>query len=182
MLVHRLTLVSFRLFRKNLGNLREFLGKWFTATEPKNCPQAYVETNILECLYDRTGRQTDALLSILFGRVQLFCSRELPSINIVLHVSFFRYLWLRQGTHVCVLFLSFNIIILTRLALCQSDQSWLLKLRDQRNRTKEKLRENPVLKKTVCSCLVQNRKIACLKRDYALQNCKYIYNMIEKVC
>ena len=113
MLVHHMTLVSFPLFRKNLGNLREFLGKWFTATEPKNCPQAYVETNILECLYDRTGRQTDALLSILFGRVQLFCSRELPSINIVLHVSFFRYLWLRRGTHVCVLFLSFNIIILT---------------------------------------------------------------------
>ena len=31
MLVHRMTLVSFRLFRKHLGNLREFLGKWFTA-------------------------------------------------------------------------------------------------------------------------------------------------------
>ena len=27
MLVHRMTLVSFRLFRKNLGNLREFFGQ-----------------------------------------------------------------------------------------------------------------------------------------------------------
>ena len=30
-LLHRMALVSFLLFRKNLGNLREFLGKWFTA-------------------------------------------------------------------------------------------------------------------------------------------------------
>ena len=29
--MHHMTLVSFRLFRKNLGNLREFLGKWFIA-------------------------------------------------------------------------------------------------------------------------------------------------------
>ena len=33
----------FRLFRKNLGDLREFLGKWFTAFPlAKNCPHAYV--------------------------------------------------------------------------------------------------------------------------------------------
>ena len=47
---------------------------------------------------------------------------------------------------------------------------------------KKKIERESCVKKTVCSCLVQNRKIACLKRDYALQNCKYIYNMIEKVC
>ena len=44
MLVHRLTLVSFRLFRKNLGNLREFLGKCFSNTPhtpSKNFPKAY---------------------------------------------------------------------------------------------------------------------------------------------
>ena len=34
MLVHHMTFVSFRLFRKNLGNLREFLGKWSTAPTP----------------------------------------------------------------------------------------------------------------------------------------------------
>jgi len=32
MLVHRMTLVSFRLLRKNLGNWREFLDKLFGAT------------------------------------------------------------------------------------------------------------------------------------------------------
>ena len=43
MLVHRMTLVSFRLVRKNLGNWREFLDKLFTATPlAKNCPHAYV--------------------------------------------------------------------------------------------------------------------------------------------
>ena len=43
------------------------------------------------------------------------------------------------------------------------------------------LRERIPLLKKVCSCLLQNRKIACYKHDYALQNCKYIYNMIQKV-
>ena len=35
MSVHHMTLVSFRLFRKNLGNLREFLGKWSTVPTPR---------------------------------------------------------------------------------------------------------------------------------------------------
>ena len=35
MSVHRMTLVSFRLFRKNLGNLRDFFGKWFAALPGK---------------------------------------------------------------------------------------------------------------------------------------------------
>ena len=35
MLVHHMTLVSFRLLRKNLGNLRERLGKWFTVPSAK---------------------------------------------------------------------------------------------------------------------------------------------------
>ena len=34
MLVHHMTLVSFRLFCKNLGKLREFLDKWFTTPTP----------------------------------------------------------------------------------------------------------------------------------------------------
>ena len=37
------------------------------------------------------------------------------------------------------------------------------------------LRERIPLLKTVCSCLQQNRKIACYKHDYALPNCKYNY-------
>ena len=36
-------------------------------------------------------------------------------------------------------------------------------------------RERILFLKTVCSCLLQNRKIGCLKRDYALQNCECIY-------
>lgn len=35
MLVHHMTLLSFRLFHRNLGNLREFLGKWFIAPPPR---------------------------------------------------------------------------------------------------------------------------------------------------
>ena len=35
MLLHHMTLVSFRLLRKKLGNLREFLGKWLTAPPGK---------------------------------------------------------------------------------------------------------------------------------------------------
>ena len=34
MLVLHMTVVSFRLFHKNLNNLREFLGKWLTTTPP----------------------------------------------------------------------------------------------------------------------------------------------------
>ena len=33
-----MTLVSFRLLRKNVGNLREFLGEWFTAPPGKKLP------------------------------------------------------------------------------------------------------------------------------------------------
>ena len=32
MLVYRNTLVPLRLFHKNLGNLQDFLGKWFTSS------------------------------------------------------------------------------------------------------------------------------------------------------
>ena len=35
-------LVFFLLFRKNLGNLREFFGQKFAAPLAKNCPYAYV--------------------------------------------------------------------------------------------------------------------------------------------
>ena len=38
-----MALVSFRLFCKKLGHLREFLGKWFTAPLAKNFPYAYGE-------------------------------------------------------------------------------------------------------------------------------------------
>ena len=34
MLLHHMTIVSFRLLRKNVDNLREFLSKWFTAPPP----------------------------------------------------------------------------------------------------------------------------------------------------
>ena len=42
MLAHRMTLVCFRLFGKNLGNLQEFF--WANGSPPpltKNCPYAY---------------------------------------------------------------------------------------------------------------------------------------------
>ena len=44
MLLHRLALVSVRLFCKNLGNLQEFFGQMVYLPPPpekKNCPYAY---------------------------------------------------------------------------------------------------------------------------------------------
>ena len=43
MLLHRMALVSFRLFCKNLGNLHEFFGKMVYPPPPlaENCPYAY---------------------------------------------------------------------------------------------------------------------------------------------
>ena len=41
-LLHRMALVSFLLFRKNLGNLREFFGQMvYRPPLAKNCPYAY---------------------------------------------------------------------------------------------------------------------------------------------
>ena len=43
MYLHRTTLSSFRLFRENLGNMRELLGQIaLTAPLAKNCAYAYV--------------------------------------------------------------------------------------------------------------------------------------------
>ena len=40
--MHGMTLVSFGLFRKNLGNLREFFGQMVSPPPlAKNCPYAY---------------------------------------------------------------------------------------------------------------------------------------------
>ena len=52
MLLHRMALVSVRLFCKNLGNLQEFFGQMvYRPPLAKNCPYAYDdnfnETNIL---------------------------------------------------------------------------------------------------------------------------------------
>ena len=48
MLVHHMTLVSFRLFCKNLGKLREFLDKWFTTPTPTLTPwQKIARTSML---------------------------------------------------------------------------------------------------------------------------------------
>ena len=42
MLLHRMALVSFRLFCKNLGNLHEFFGQMvYRAPLAENCPYAY---------------------------------------------------------------------------------------------------------------------------------------------
>ena len=38
MLLYRMTLVPFGLFRENLGNMREFLGKLFTAPPGQKLP------------------------------------------------------------------------------------------------------------------------------------------------
>ena len=41
-LLHRMALVSFLRFRKNLGNLREFFGQMvYRPPGEKNCPYAY---------------------------------------------------------------------------------------------------------------------------------------------
>ena len=46
MLLHRMALVSFRLFCKNLGNVHEFFGQMGLPPPPpaENCPYAYVFT------------------------------------------------------------------------------------------------------------------------------------------
>ena len=64
LLVHHMTLVSFRLLRKSLGNLRETLGKWFTAPTPlaKNCPYAYVEEGHLK---DKSDNRVGHLNTVL---------------------------------------------------------------------------------------------------------------------
>ena len=41
LLLHLMALVSFLLFRKNLGNLREFFGQMVYRPLAKNCPYAY---------------------------------------------------------------------------------------------------------------------------------------------
>ena len=45
MLLHRMALVSFRLFCKNLGNLQEFFGRMVYRSPPpppaENCPYAH---------------------------------------------------------------------------------------------------------------------------------------------
>ena len=42
MLLHRMALVSFRLFCKNLGNLHEFFGQMvYRPPLAENCPHAY---------------------------------------------------------------------------------------------------------------------------------------------
>ena len=46
MLLHRMALVSFRLFCKNLGNLHEFFGQMVYRPPPppaENCPYAYAK-------------------------------------------------------------------------------------------------------------------------------------------
>ena len=59
MLSHRMALVSFRLFCKNLGNLQEFSGQMVHHPPPlplgKNCPYAYVTVSTEE--YDDKGYQ-----------------------------------------------------------------------------------------------------------------------------
>ena len=45
MLLHRMALVSFRLFCKNLGNLHEFFGQMvYRPPLAENCPYAYGES------------------------------------------------------------------------------------------------------------------------------------------
>ena len=48
MLLHHMTLVSFRLFRKNLGNLREYFGHIVYLPPAKNFPYAYDSGNLLK--------------------------------------------------------------------------------------------------------------------------------------
>ena len=53
MLLHRMALVSFRLFCKNLGNLQEFFGQMVYPPPPlpvENCPYAYGRRQFLGVL------------------------------------------------------------------------------------------------------------------------------------
>ena len=49
-LLHRKALVSFLLFRKNLGSLREFFGQIVYQPPGKNCPYAHVRRRWPECV------------------------------------------------------------------------------------------------------------------------------------
>ena len=58
MLLHRMALISFRLFCKNVGNLQDFFGQMvYPLPTPrlrqKNCPYAY-EINNVELLSDQS--------------------------------------------------------------------------------------------------------------------------------
>ena len=44
-----MALISFRLVRKNLGNLRDFLGKWFTAPPGKKIPVRLCSASLILC-------------------------------------------------------------------------------------------------------------------------------------
>ena len=47
MLLHRMGLISFRLFCKNLGYLQEFFGQMvYRPPLAENCPYAYVSMNV----------------------------------------------------------------------------------------------------------------------------------------
>ena len=61
MLVHGMTLVSFRLFRKNLGNLGEFFGQMagFTALPVKKLP-----VRLCVCEYVELYSREDSLSSV----------------------------------------------------------------------------------------------------------------------
>ena len=71
MLVHRTTLVSFQLFRKNLGNLGEFLGKWFTFS-----PRQELPVRLCACVY--SGLSFGNKLAI---NKCIFSARQVPINN-----------------------------------------------------------------------------------------------------
>ena len=58
--MHHMTLVSFRLLRKNLGNLPEFLGEWFTAPPGKKLP-VRLWLVLSPCEQLGTNNQTDQI-------------------------------------------------------------------------------------------------------------------------
>ena len=70
MLLHRMALVSFRLFCKNLGNLQEFFGQMvYRPPLAENCPYAYVFDEAL-----RT--QTEYKLKTSCLIMHCFCRKE----------------------------------------------------------------------------------------------------------
>ena len=73
MLVHHITVVSFRLCRKNLGNLREFLGKWFTAFHGKKLP-VRLWSNIREFIPFILEEEYKSIAKELLGKnVSIIC-------------------------------------------------------------------------------------------------------------
>ena len=85
---HRMALVSFRLFRKNLGNLKEFFGQMVHRPPGKKMPERLWPLELptvtfLTCLKEKCSKSPFpyvSLYALIFGDVEL-SSTVLPTPN-----------------------------------------------------------------------------------------------------